>query len=656
MASIGTLTAFLGMDTKGLKKGQGEAKSIIGNMKGLIGSLGVALSVAGAFKIYEGFEKDAAAIAQLDRAITATKGSAKTATAAMAEMDYAVTKLGSDEVLVNQALENLVTKTQDAEAAVADFGLVQDVSAKFGMELGGASDLVAKAATGQFKAVVKLLPYMKSWADSHKELAGTAEGAVAILTELDRVAGGEAEKKAATALGQIQRLKNIQAEMLDEVGRLMTGSEDTDTAWKSIADSAEQVLRSLMAMKGAPIIQTLARLPAFAEKVSVDVGNVATTFKNMFRGEGDAYSPLVDYGAVMDERSIQAATDKMNRDLKKPDLKASSRAGAVDTSEADAAVEDARKKLEADRIAANEKAEADAVAQHLYWQQAALDGIQYRSDILAAQVAFSEEMLDDTSLTAEGMSVAWERFKDKRLQQIDEEVAARTKAAQLSPAEAESLRVKLVSEMNFKDTQFVGPEQDQAQIDAQEKAKKSAEEWGSIANDGFKSVTDATAGFFTTQKGEWASFHESLRGMLANMISSVMNQLMKGSSGGDVGASIVGGAKSAGSWLGGLFGGGGAGSAVESIPFIAAGGVVSRPTLSMIGESGPEAVIPLSRFRDQDFMGRLAGTGTDGPSGGRSGRPVVINIQAQDAQSFRASSSQISARLALAVRQAERNL
>ncbi len=35
---------------------------------------------------------------------------------------------------------------------------------------------------------------------------------------------------------------------------------------------------------------------------------------------------------------------------------------------------------------------------------------------------------------------------------------------------------------------------------------------------------------------------------------------------------------------------------IPEIPMLAAGGIVTRPTLAMIGEAGPEAVIPLSRM------------------------------------------------------------
>jgi phage-related minor tail protein len=45
-------------------------------------------------------------------------------------------------------------------------------------------------------------------------------------------------------------------------------------------------------------------------------------------------------------------------------------------------------------------------------------------------------------------------------------------------------------------------------------------------------------------------------------------------------------------WIPGF---GGKGFSVPKIPMLAEGGIVTRPTLAMIGERGPEAVVPLSR-------------------------------------------------------------
>ncbi|MGB7271087.1 MAG: phage tail tape measure protein [Albidovulum sp.] len=89
------------------------------------------------------------------------------------------------------------------------------------------------------------------------------------------------------------------------------------------------------------------------------------------------------------------------------------------------------------------------------------------------------------------------------------------------------------------------------------------------------------------------------------------------------------------------------------MPF-ARGGVVSSPTTfpmrggrGLMGEAGPEAIMPLSRGSD----GRL-GVATSG-----GGRPVnvTVNVTTPDVQGFARSQSQISAQMARALARGERN-
>ncbi len=88
-------------------------------------------------------------------------------------------------------------------------------------------------------------------------------------------------------------------------------------------------------------------------------------------------------------------------------------------------------------------------------------------------------------------------------------------------------------------------------------------------------------------------------------------------------------------------------------PF-AQGGIVSGPTTfamrggtGLIGEAGPEAIMPLARGRD----GKLGVRAEPG------GRPVtvVMNIQTHDAESFRRSRGQIAAQLGRAISRGNRN-
>ncbi len=62
--------------------------------------------------------------------------------------------------------------------------------------------------------------------------------------------------------------------------------------------------------------------------------------------------------------------------------------------------------------------------------------------------------------------------------------------------------------------------------------------------------------------------------------------------------------------------------ALSSVPAMASGGIVSRPTLALVGEAGPEAVIPLSNARS---MLRDTGLGgADSAGGGMGGASVVF--------------------------------
>ena len=144
-----------------------------------------------------------------------------------------------------------------------------------------------------------------------------------------------------------------------------------------------------------------------------------------------------------------------------------------------------------------------------------------------------------------------------------------------------------------------------------------------------------------------AKASDVLRGLARDISSSVLNSALR-----PVQSAVGQGVSSLFSGFFGGFANGGAFSAGQVRAF-AGGGVVDGPTMfpmrggvGLMGEAGPEAIMPLSRGPD----GRLGVR-----AGGGGGSVVNVNIQTPDVPGFQRSRSQVAAQIAKAVRRGPRN-
>jgi len=187
-------------------------------------------------------------------------------------------------------------------------------------------------------------------------------------------------------------------------------------------------------------------------------------------------------------------------------------------------------------------------------------------------------------------------------------------------------------------------------------------EAGKTLSDALSSGLDRA---FTAALKDGAKLSDVLRTLALDVSRSVatkaiggLTQQVSGAIGG-VFSSGIGGAVTQG--IGGLFGfAKGAAFDAGKVRAFARGGVVSSPTLfpmqgangamgatGLMGEAGPEAILPLQRTSD----GRL---GVAAGQGGASA--ITVNIITQDADSFTRSRTQVAATLARAVDRGRRNM
>jgi hypothetical protein len=124
--------------------------------------------------------------------------------------------------------------------------------------------------------------------------------------------------------------------------------------------------------------------------------------------------------------------------------------------------------------------------------------------------------------------------------------------------------------------------------------------WSTIKGD----VEDAWNWIYNFISGIWSKVvadAESAVSTIENLINKIMSPITTLTS---AAANIAGG-------IGNL-----AGTAIKAF---AAGGIVTQPTLALVGEAGPEAVIPLSSFEGGSSLGGGGGSG-----GGNGGMQIIL--------------------------------
>lgn len=108
--------------------------------------------------------------------------------------------------------------------------------------------------------------------------------------------------------------------------------------------------------------------------------------------------------------------------------------------------------------------------------------------------------------------------------------------------------------------------------------------------EGFRKLVDGVFSFLKSAVETWVGVIKVQFEIVATVFKTVFNGIAKlwNNTFGKISFSVP-------DWVPGI---GGKGFSVPDIPMLAAGGIVTNPTLALIGESGAEAVIPLDRMNE----------------------------------------------------------
>lgn len=104
----------------------------------------------------------------------------------------------------------------------------------------------------------------------------------------------------------------------------------------------------------------------------------------------------------------------------------------------------------------------------------------------------------------------------------------------------------------------------------------------SSIRDGFNSAGDAAVGAMTSSIQVFKQANSVLQVFINSLVQATVQSLAL---------------KAVSTILGFVFGGPAGGALGAAVPF-ASGGIVTRPTMGLVGEAGPEAVIPLNRYNN----------------------------------------------------------
>jgi hypothetical protein len=458
----------------------------------------------------------------------------------------------------------------------------------------------------------------------------------ALLDQMRLKFGGLAQAMGDTASGSLTKLNNMFGEMREELGRSVLTSMKGFVDWlTTVASKLSNVMKAANDLRDALKNQAEGtatttdkqkiaaaayddaqkKVKQLAEAIITSSFDSSVAMYLLDEAQQKGYETLAEY-----QKALENSLPLLN--ARRKELAA---LGAKEQAQADALAAAAKAasdyadelKLAYDKtgVAQRIALEADIAhwEGHLKVAGASKDKVIAILDELYAKYAKEyPEAIDKTSQALEDMADRWRAvgaaFADAKAAQGLQDMADRWTALGQAAIDAE-VPLKELSDIASFDYHG-GPIKDFAKDlkEAVKAAEDLRKQYKALAT---QMATNAFIGFFEavgSAAGDTDKFAAAMQKLASQLISQIGKELVLAGArvisadpinpvawGLGLALMAAGGLVIAGGSYLGAQGGDGGGGGGSNLPHMASGGIVNRPTLAVIGEGGPEAVVPLGR-------------------------------------------------------------
>ena len=662
MAKLGDLVVAIGANTRELDKELGKSLRKIKNFGQSTKQLGKSLTMnvtapiaALGFTAVKAFQQQAKAIAQVEAGLKSTGGQVGYTSQQLQQMasDLQSKTLFGDEQILQDATAQLLTFTNiSGEQFARTQQAALDLATRLDGDLKGASIQLGKALNDPVANLSALSRSGIQFSAEQKEVIGSlaetgrlAEAQTLILDELNKQYGGSAEA-AAKADGGFTQLANSFGDLQEEFGKIMVDvlqptidylrdlvarfqklSPETKkfivnatliagaigpliVVLGTLAQSIAAVKLAMTAMTG-PVGLVIAALTAFVGVVALygasakDADDEVENLKKSIEGLGDAEAKRFEQNKLRELRDELEQERKVYDALKNQVLTGD-------------AVESRIHRQTMER----HKMKAEALEETISAIEREISNKEFAAEADKRLAVFAKDAEVQTKKNTAAVSDFTEKvgFLLTSLNQIKSAPRVGDLLGQLTGTDVGPQVGDLFGQLESASFDAVMQKAEEAHEESIERMKQKNETFAAsiqgLANTLQSQFTTLFSGLLNGTQSFGDFMKQILMDLLVKLASMVAAFLIIGAITGGAGVGAGSALGTMGDFLKGGFG----------IPQFAAGGIVSGPTLAMVGEysgasTNPEVIAPLDKL--QSMMGGAGGNVT--VTGRISGRDILLS-------------------------------